>query len=169
MFLCACTVLSNAQSANNQSLVVKSDRSSGSLSDSLELNGNVSIEYGTIKIEADRVEIRSSDTDSLQFFAYRGDTQPIRVEINSSERAQRIDAESDRLTFEGSTGDLHFIGNAQIKREMHVISAHEILYNIETRELEAKRDPAGPQVHLQLEVGLQSKQNDNGVGKTDFD
>lgn len=113
------TPLCHAERADRlQPMVVESDgRQAASVDLNRKitvLNGNVSITQGTLRILADRVEVREESPGRFVAQA-RGSLQPTRFRQKRDRQDEIVEAESSRVEYDSAAERVRFIGDAKLR------------------------------------------------------
>lgn len=79
------------------------------------LNGNVSITQGTLRILADRVEIREESPGRFMAQARGSSLQPTRFRQKRDRQDEVVEAESNRVEYDSAAERVRFIGDAKLR------------------------------------------------------
>ncbi len=79
------------------------------------LNGNVSITQGTLRILADRVEIREESPGRFMAQARGSSLQPTRFRQKRDRQDEIVEAESNRVEYDSAAERVRFIGDAKLR------------------------------------------------------
>jgi lipopolysaccharide export system protein LptA len=86
-------------------------------------NGKVQIEQGTMRIEADRVEVRELPGGARAAVATG---KPARYRQQRDVPGEWVEGTADRIEYDGEAGTLRFVGNGGVRRLRDGVVADEI-------------------------------------------
>ncbi len=124
--------------------------------------GNVIIIQGTLRLEADRVELRR-DKEAFDHVTATGNPAKFRQKRDASD--EYIDGRARRIEYSGRTEIVELIERAQIRRNQDEINAHHITYNARTEVFQAFNQPGkGPSGNApeRVRAVIQPKAKDSG-------
>lgn len=117
--LCAAPLCHAERADRLQPMVVESDgRQAASVDLNRKitvLNGNVSITQGTLRILAERVEIREEAPGRFMAQARGSSLQPTRFRQKRDRQDEVVEAESSRVEYDSAAERVRFIGDAKLR------------------------------------------------------
>jgi lipopolysaccharide export system protein LptA len=117
--LCAAPLCHAERADRLQPMVVESDgRQAASVDLNRKitvLNGNVSITQGTLRILAERVEIREEAPGRFMAQARGSSLQPTRFRQKRDRQDEVVEAESNRVEYDSAAERVRFIGDAKLR------------------------------------------------------
>ncbi len=116
--------------------------------------GDVSIQDGTLSIEADTVEAHVKDGDIETFFA-AGET--VRVIHRPTDTNQEMRATADRLEYQVKREKLYMFGNVTLQQNGSELRCPELNYDLEARRFVAKGSGSGERCHIFIESKNRSR------------
>ncbi len=116
--------------------------------------GDVSIEQGTLRINAQRGEVRQNDAGQKSGFVTG---EPVKIRQKREGCDAYIDAQAERVEFDEAKDSLKLIKNARIKTGDNEIAGELILYNTVTEAFEVQGD-AKKSVDGRVRMVLQPKE-----------
>ncbi len=100
------------------------------------LEGNVDIRQGTLRIRADRIEIRLADG---RLASIDGAGSPIRFE-QEDEAGEPMRGEARRIRYDAVAGDLVLEGGATLSRPRQELTSERIRFDARTQTVSAEGD-----------------------------
>lgn len=91
--------------------------------------GNVTLSQGTLRVYADRIDIRQDDKG---FASGEATGAPVRVRQKLEGRDTFIEAQAHRLEYDAASEQVRLIGGARLKRGDEELRGNLITYNIQT-------------------------------------
>lgn len=112
--------VAHAEKADRQQpLVVESDGKQSAQVDLARkltvVSGNVSIAQGTMLIRADRVEVREPQDGVYNAVAFSWPSQQATFRQKRDRENEYIEAQADRIEYDGATEKVKFLGNAWLR------------------------------------------------------
>ena len=101
--------------------------------------GSVRLRQGTLRLDADHVEVTSRD-QTVQTIRARGNPVKVRTRTDNDET---IDAEAKRADYFAPQRQLDLYDDVVIKRNDDVLRGAIVRYNLETRAMSAEGNDAG--------------------------
>ena len=89
-------------------------------------NGNVQIEQGTMRIRAERVEVRELPDGSRSAVALGGAGRPASYRQKREGLDETVEGSAERIEYDGRTGTLRLIGQGTVRRLRGGVVADEI-------------------------------------------
>lgn len=103
------------------------------------LSGNVEITQGSMSIVADKIQIEIKDG---ALFRISGTGNPIRFQ-QLTPAGQMIRGECQSISYDTSTSNITFKGNANFERPGQKLSGHTIEYNLNEQTFKAQGNSSG--------------------------
>ena len=122
----------------DQPMSVESDRSDGGLGDddALRLQGNVRIEQGSLRIQADRATVERAGGEIARIVL---EGAPVRMD-QLNDRGEPMSATAARVTYTPTDEIIVLSGGAQVVQPRGTMSAETIRYNMTTGNVDAGGD-----------------------------
>lgn len=100
----------------------------------LTFKGKVEVTQGTMKLNADVIEIKRDNNNNLKSIIATG--SPVTFEQELEDRGL-IKSKSQKLTYNPKTGQISLTGRASISQGNSHMSGEKIDYNIQTKQMRA--------------------------------
>ena len=149
-------ILLAANSLKEQGLRIEADGIRGKIGEQALAEGSVSLEQGTIQLQAASMHI---DWDEKDISLVTATGSPVKIEKMMSPNMPSVTARSEKVIFYPLEQMLILIGKANLKQDENTFVGHEIHYDLVTGELKAI---SGKGNNKRVEIMWNS---DDGVGK----
>ena len=107
--------------------------------------GNVVMTQGSLRLEADRLEVRTDKNRRLQTMIATG--RPARLRGFTENREEELKADAERVVFQAAKREIEMSGNAWARQGADEFRADHIYYGIDEKQLVANGGPDG-RVHV---------------------
>ena len=107
--------------------------------------GNVVMTQGSLRLEADRLEVRTDKNRRLQTLIATG--RPARLRGFTENRDEELQADAERVVYQAAKREIEMSGNAWARQGTDEFRAEHIYYGIDDKQLIAKGGPDG-RVHV---------------------
>jgi len=141
------TSVANALPEDRQQRInISSDAMNAGLSSNLVVyNNNVVITQGSLKIEADRVEVYFTPEKEISRVIAIG--RPARFQQKVLEGENPIKARAERIVYAVSSEELQLTGKAYVDRDGNTLTAEKIDYDLSTEQMSAEGQ-AGKRIEM---------------------
>lgn len=132
----------------SQPIDVRADRSEFDERAGLQtLSGNVEISQGSMRIQADRIEIALKDN---ALSSITGTGSPIRFE-QQNEAGELMQGEARRIAYDAIAGTLTLEGEATLSQPRQQLVSERITFNARTQKVSAEGGPQEGRVSIQIQ------------------
>ncbi|HKQ29939.1 MAG TPA: lipopolysaccharide transport periplasmic protein LptA [Burkholderiales bacterium] len=107
--------------------------------------GNVLLIQGSLRVEADRLEVRTDKNRRLQTLIATG--RPARLRGFTQDRDDELQADAERIVYQAAKREIEISGNAWARQGRDEFRAEHIFYGIDDKQLIA-RGGADGRVHM---------------------
>ena len=145
-----------ASSLKERELRIEADGIRGRIGEQTVAEGTVSLEQGTIQLQADSMKI---DWDGNDINLITATGTPVKLEKNINSNIPPLVAYADKVFFYPLEQNLILFGNVNLRQNKNTFIGHEIHYDLVTGELEAA---SGNKNNKRVEIIWHS---DNAAGK----
>jgi lipopolysaccharide export system protein LptA len=98
--------------------------------------GNVVLTQGSLRVEADRLEVRTDKNRRIESVIATG--RPARLRGFTQSRDDELLADADRVVYQAMTREIEMIGNAWARQGGDEFRAQQIHYGMDSKQLAAK-------------------------------
>lgn len=123
-----------ASSLKERELRIEADGIRGRIGEQTVAEGTVSLEQGTIQLQADSMKI---DWDGNDINLITATGTPVKLEKNINSNTPPLVAYADKVFFYPLEQNLILFGNVNLRQNKNTFIGHEIHYDLVTGELEA--------------------------------
>jgi lipopolysaccharide export system protein LptA len=102
--------------------------------------GNVILTQGTLKVQADRVDVRQ---DAKGFMSGEATGAPVRFQQKLDKGGEYVDGTASRVEYDAHSEIVKMIGSAWLRRGMDEIRGNLISYNMRTEQYRAEGSVQG--------------------------
>jgi lipopolysaccharide export system protein LptA len=112
--------------------------------------GNVVLTQGSLRLEADRLEVRTDKNRRMQTLIATG--RPARLRGFTENRDEELRADAERVVYQAAKREIEMSGNAWARQGQDEFRAQHIHYGIDDKQLVARGgDGADGRVHVILQ------------------
>jgi lipopolysaccharide export system protein LptA len=110
--------------------------------------GNVVLTQGSLRLEADRLEVRTDKNRRMQILIATG--HPARLRGFTETREDELQADAERVVYQAVKREIEMTGNVWARQGRDEFRAEHIYYGIDNEQLIARGDGADGRVHVTL-------------------
>ncbi|MEE4381863.1 MAG: lipopolysaccharide transport periplasmic protein LptA [Pseudomonadales bacterium] len=129
-------------------------------------SGSVRLDQGTLRVTADRLEIRTDRARVTRITAEGAeDGEPARYRQIPREGEQPVRASAETIVYDTTTETIELSGDARLEQAEDRFEGDHISYDLRTRKVAAEAGRSGAPVRMVIEPSRLREETGNGAGE----